>query len=105
MTSTGSLSSRRKWVNATVLADGKVLATGGSSVGNELTSANNSAEIWDPQTGAWTVGASGDRARLYHSTAVLMPDASVLVAGGGALGPQNNTNLEVYYPPTSVRHV
>ncbi len=28
-----------------------------------------------------------------------MPDASVLVAGGGAPGPQNNTNFEVYYPP------
>ncbi len=39
------------------------------------------------------------RARLYHSTAVLMPDASVLVAGGGAPGPQNNTNIEIYYPP------
>ena len=28
-----------------------------------------------------------------------MPDASVLVAGGGAPGPQNNTNMEIYYPP------
>ena len=31
--------------------------------------------------------------------AVLMPDATVLVAGGGAPGPQNNLNFEVYYPP------
>jgi YVTN family beta-propeller protein len=99
VTPTGSLSSRRRLVNATILANGKVLATGGSSVWNVLTNVNNSAEIWDPKTGAWTVGASGDRARLYHSTAMLMPDASVLVAGGGAPGPQNNTNFEVYYPP------
>ena len=99
VTSTGSMSTQRRLVNATVLADGKVLATGGSSVWNELINVNNSAEIWNPQTGTWTVGASGNRARLYHSAAVLMPDASVLVAGGGAPGPQNNTNFEVFYPP------
>jgi YVTN family beta-propeller protein len=99
VTTTGSMSSQRRLVNATILADGKVLATGGSSVWNELTNVNNSAEIWDPATGSWTVGASGNRARLYHSASVLMPDASVLVAGGGAPGPQNNTNFEVYYPP------
>jgi YVTN family beta-propeller protein len=99
VTPTGSMSSQRRLVNATILADGKVLATGGSAVWNELTNVNNSAEIWDPDTGVWTAGASGNRARLYHSTAVLMPDASVIVAGGGAPGPQNNTNFEVYYPP------
>ena len=68
-------------------ADGKVLATGGSPVWNELTGVNNSAEIWNPQTGQWTRGAVGARARLYHSIALLLPDASVLVAGGGAPGP------------------
>jgi YVTN family beta-propeller protein len=99
VTPTGSMSSQRRLVNATILADGKVLATGGSEAWNALTNVNNSAEIWDPQTGVWTVGASGDRARLYHSVAILMPDASVMVAGGGAPGPQNNTNFEFYYPP------
>ncbi len=96
---TGSMSSQRRLGNATILADGKVLATGGSPVNNDMTNASYTAEIWDPNTGVWTVGASGVRARLYHSTGVLMPDASVLVAGGGAPGPQNNTNFEVYYPP------
>jgi YVTN family beta-propeller protein len=99
VTTTGSMSSQRRWVNAAILPDGKVLATGGSAVANALTNVNNSAEIWDPNTGVWTVGASGVQARLYHSTSVLMPDASVLVAGGGAPGPQTNTNFEVYYPP------
>jgi YVTN family beta-propeller protein len=99
VTTTGSMSSQRRLVNATILADGKVLATGGSPVWNDMTNANYTAEIWDPNTGTWTVGASGQRARLYHSASVLMPDATVLVAGGGAPGPQNNTNFEVYYPP------
>ena len=99
VTATQPLSSQRRWVTATILADGTVLATGGSETKNELVNVNNSAEIWDPNTGQWTRGASGDRARLYHSTALMMPDASVLVAGGGAAGPQTNTNAEIYYPP------
>ncbi len=99
VSTTQSLSSRRRLVNATILADGKVLATGGSDVWNEMTGAAYSADIWNPATGTWSRGASAQRARLYHSNAVLMPDASVLVLGGGAPGPQNNTNVEVYYPP------
>ncbi|HTE42579.1 MAG TPA: galactose oxidase-like domain-containing protein, partial [Steroidobacteraceae bacterium] len=95
---TGSMSSQRRLGNATILADGKVLATGGSPVWNDMTNASYTAEIWDPNTGVWTVGASANRARMYHSGGVLMPDGSVLVAGGGAPGPQNNTNFEVFYP-------
>ncbi|HWN06591.1 MAG TPA: PA14 domain-containing protein [Steroidobacteraceae bacterium] len=95
---TQQVSTQRRLVTATILADGRVLATGGSLAWNEMTGVNNSAEIWNPTTGQWQVGPSGARARLYHSTSVLLPDASVLVAGGGAPGPQVNTNIEVYYP-------
>ena len=99
--STGSLSSRRAWSTATVLPNGKVLVTGGSGQPNQLVDVNNSAEIWDPDTDAWTVGASGSRPRLYHSFALLLPDASVLVGGGGANldPPLNNLHSEIYYPP------
>jgi hypothetical protein len=86
-------------VNGTVLADGRVLATGGSAVVNTLTGVNNTAEIWNPATGIWVVGASGATPRLYHSTAIMLPDASVLVGGGGAPGPLTNLNAEIYYPP------
>ena len=96
---TGSMSSVRQWVTGTVLADGRVLATGGSAVDNALTGVNNSAELWDPGAETWTVGASGSRPRLYHSVALLLPDASVLVGGGGAPGPLKNLNAEIYYPP------
>lgn len=99
VTPTASLSSKRMWLNATVLADGSVLATGGSDRHNELVGVNNTAEIWNPQSGRWTVGPSAAHPRLYHSIAMLLPDASVLVAGGGAPGPITNENAELYWPP------
>ena len=92
------MSSKRQWVSATVLADGRVLATGGSSQDNTLNDVNTSAEIWDPSTGNWTVGPSGSRARLYHSGALLLPNGSVLITGGGAPGPLQNLHSEIYYP-------
>ncbi|HUQ52655.1 MAG TPA: galactose oxidase-like domain-containing protein, partial [Gammaproteobacteria bacterium] len=98
-TPTQSMSTMRKWVSATVLPDGKVLATGGSEVENQLTGVNTRAEIWNPATGTWRLGPPAVKARLYHSGALLLPDATVLISGGGAPGPQVNTNAEIYYPP------
>lgn len=99
VTPTQPMSSQRFWVTGTILPDGTVLATGGSRVDNELIGVNNSAEIWNPATGTWKAGASGAVARLYHSNALLLQDGTVLVAGGGAPGPLNNLNAEIYSPP------
>ncbi|HKU12797.1 MAG TPA: PA14 domain-containing protein [Steroidobacteraceae bacterium] len=99
VTPTQSMSSQRRLVNAAILPNGKVLATGGSAVNNQLTGVNNSAEIWDPTSGTWTRGPDGQRPRLYHSMSMLLPDARVLVGGGGAPGPMANLNMEVYLPP------
>jgi hypothetical protein len=95
---TAGLSQQRLWSNATVLADGKVLVTGGSAVRNQLIGVAYAAGIWDPVTGQWTLGATAQKPRLYHSTALLLPDGSVLTAGGGAPGPVKNLNAEIYYP-------
>jgi YVTN family beta-propeller protein len=98
VTTTQLMSSQRQWVSATVMADGRVVATGGTAVDNQLTGINNSAEVWNPATGTWTVGPSGSRARMYHSGALLLPDATVMVHGGGAPGPLNNQHAEIYQP-------
>ena len=106
ITRTADLSGNRSWVNGTVLPDGRVLATGGSvknSTANffdgiETYNSNLSAEIWDPKTGQWTVGDEAQVPRLYHSTALLLPDGRVLSAGGGAPGPIVNTDAEIYSP-------
>jgi hypothetical protein len=89
----------RYWASGTVLADGKVLVTGGSTVDNMLTGVAYQAQIWDPATGHWTAGASATKPRLYHSNSMLLPDATVLTGGGGAPGPVINLNSEIYYPP------
>ena len=99
VTTTAAMASQRRLATATLMANGRVLATGGSPVWNDIANASYSAEIWNPQTGTWALGATHVKARLYHSVGLLLPDATVLVAGGGAPGPQNNTNGEIYYPP------
>jgi hypothetical protein len=99
------LSSPRKWVNGTLLPDGRVLATGGADITGPGVSAdigdyapNNAAEVWDPATNTWTVQSSGQVARMYHSTGLLLPDGRVLVSGGGAPGPLTNANAELFSP-------
>jgi hypothetical protein len=99
ISATAKLDQVRYWSNMTVLADGTVLVNGGSAANNQLTGVDNTAEIWNPATGTWTAGASAAVPRLYHSTALLLPDATVVTAGGGDPGPVRNMNAEIYYPP------
>jgi hypothetical protein len=91
------------WANATVIPDGRVVVTGGSQENNQLVGVSRRPLIWDPRTGSWTqgrqTGAGPAYARLYHSTAILLLDGTILVGGGGAYGPTTNTNAQLYYPP------
>ena len=100
---TAPMAYARKHANATVLPDGKVLVTGGSGSAafNDGAGAVLAAETWDPATGAWTTMASMRVKRVYHSTAILLPDGRVLSAGGtaGTHGVVNNRNAEIYSPP------
>lgn len=101
ITATDPMPRPSHWHTAIVGADGRVVVVGGGVGNNTEEGADPTARIWDPNTGEWTVGAASQQgiARLYHSTALLLPDASILVAGGGAPGPQDNLNAEIYYPP------
>lgn len=99
VTPTSSMQFRREWHNATVLPDGRVLATGGSGTINEEVDVAHQPEIWDPATGNWRTLRSSATPRLYHSTSILLPDASILTAGGGEPGPQDHLSAEIFYPP------
>ncbi|QNP41494.1 galactose oxidase-like domain-containing protein [Lysobacter solisilvae (ex Woo and Kim 2020)] len=91
---------RRHWATSTMLPDGRVLLSGGSVADNDpVNGVAYAAELYDPATNTWSEAATAQRMRLYHSSALLLPDATVLTLGGGATGPQLNLNAEVYYPP------
>jgi hypothetical protein len=103
-TQTGSMQFPRSFVNLTALPDGTVLATGGETTpdGNNPANAVLSAEDWSPSSGAWKTWAAEATPRLYHSTAILLPDARVFVSGTGDdpldLVPDNKTS-EIFSPP------
>src|SRR5690606_29091884 len=104
VTETDPMQYARQWANSTVLPDGKVVVTGGTSFANNGgSSAVYAAELWDPEQGAWATGAAASVIRVYHSAAILMPNGTVLSTGGGAPGPVNNLNAELYYPPSLFR--
>jgi hypothetical protein len=94
---TGNMAFARRQHNATVLPDGKVLVTAGSSGSgfDDSTLPVFTPEIWDPATGAFTRLAASTIYRGYHATALLLPDGRVLSAGGNVGGP----NAEIYSPP------
>ncbi|MCP9491947.1 MAG: SBBP repeat-containing protein, partial [Solirubrobacteraceae bacterium MAG38_C4-C5] len=70
---------------------GKVLVSGGLASNNEVLS---SAELYDPETEQWTTtGSHQHTARL--TTTVLLPDGSVLLAGGTG---NNRAATEIYDP-------
>lgn len=98
VTQTESMTWARVQGDATVLADGRVMASGGSKTFNELNEEAYNPEIWDPATGTWSIMAPSEKYRLYHSTAVLLTDASVWVGGGGRPGPTDNLNAHLFYP-------
>jgi hypothetical protein len=93
-----SLDQDRIWGNGTILADGRVLVNGGSTVANELVGVAYTDTIWDPTTEAWIPGATASVPRLYHNTSLLLKNGAVLTAGGGAPGPLVNLNAQIYYP-------
>jgi hypothetical protein len=98
VTNAPNLNFERKWGNATVLADGRILVTGGSEVDNQLVNVVYQSEIFNPPSNTWMLGAFAAKPRLYHSATLLLPDGSVLTGGGGAPGPVKNLNAEIYYP-------
>lgn len=101
----GPMAHRRTQHNATLLPDGKILVTGGTSMGstNWLGTVYD-AEMWNPDTESWSTMARMQSARLYHSTAVLLPDGRVITGGGGEPGSPNDpivnhTDVEIFSPP------
>jgi hypothetical protein len=98
---TQAMSYGRFWHNMVILPDGKVFTVGGSDVLNQgSVTGILQPEMWDPNTETWQKMSSMQNLRMYHSIALLLPDARVLVAGGGRLAPAvDYPTAEIYSPP------
>lgn len=78
----GNLKTSRNVHTSTLLPNGKVLVTGGFSgdTSGDFLSTTSSAELYDLAANAWT--SAGNLATARASTATLLPNGKVLVAGG-----------------------
>ena len=84
---------------ATLLPDGRVLVVGGIGrfVSPMETRMLDSAELFDPATGRWTSAERSSDPRSGH-TATLLPDGTVLVAGGSLGFGRTVASAELYDP-------
>jgi galactose oxidase len=99
---TGSMAYARRHLNATVLPTGDVVVTAGvSGTGfNDLATGVHAAELWSPASGQWTTLASSVVTRGYHASALLLPDARVLLTGSGDGGTDpRELSAELFSPP------
>ena len=94
LTPTGSLSVDRTNHTATLLLDGNVLITGGSSSGTAV----NSTELYDAATGTFTAVAGTLSTARSGQTATLLDNALVLVVGGSNTSNPALASAELYTP-------
>jgi len=93
-----SMSQPRIEMSAVILPTGKVLALGGSLNDEQNSSASLNVDLYDPVANTFSSAGANRFPRLYHSVTLLLPDATVWVAGGN---PQRGTyqhEIEIYRP-------
>ena len=103
VTATESMTYARSMQDSVVLPNGEVLVIGGNSSGVQFSDEGTQIfpEIWNPETGQWTVLAPHNKPRNYHTTALLLKDGRVAAMGGGLCGncATNQQNGEIFEPP------
>ncbi len=84
-------------LNALQLPDGTVLIVGGASGAGKYQNPIKQAELYNPATSQFTIMAAQQGSRGYHSTALLLPDATVISSGSDSNDPLQNY-AEIYTP-------
>ncbi len=64
-----------------IMPDGKILVIGGTTYQNSSANKIMEAELFDPVTETWTTLPAMTVPRMYHSSAVLLPDGRVWAGG------------------------
>ncbi|CAF1657093.1 unnamed protein product [Adineta ricciae] len=78
----------RRFHKSSVLTNGKVLVTGGENSVGSL----NSAELYNPSTGTWTLIDNMNNSR-YHHTSSLLTNGKILIAGGQQISALKSAEL------------
>jgi hypothetical protein len=94
-----SMSQGRIEMNAVMLPNGKVLALGGSINDEDQSTAGYNADLFASDGQSMSPAGQGVYPRLYHSVALLLPDARVWVAGGNPSRGTYEPHMEIYSPP------
>src|SRR5437773_1930116 len=94
-----AMSQPRIEMNATILPNGKVLALGGSTNDEDAATASLKADLYDPATNTLSSAGANVYPRLYHSGSLLLPDATVMLAGGNPVRGSYEQHIEIYSPP------
>ncbi|MGH9931318.1 MAG: LodA/GoxA family CTQ-dependent oxidase [Pyrinomonadaceae bacterium] len=98
-TTVAPLNFARMHLNSVLLPDRTVFVSGGSGQAEATMTAVRQAEIYDPATGIWKVGATAVVPRMYHSVALLLPDGRVITAGSNPGANNDELRLELFHPP------
>jgi len=93
-----AMSAPRIEMNATILPNGKVLTVGGSLNDEDVNTASLNADLYDPVANTMSSAGANAVPRLYHSVALLLPDATVWVAGGNPTRGTYEPSVEIYSP-------
>ena len=93
-----NMSQARIEMNAVILPNGKVLAMGGSVNDESSSTKSLNADLYDPDSNTFSSAGANAYARLYHSVALLLPDATVWLAGGNPSRGTYESHIEIYQP-------
>ena len=93
-----TMSEARTEMNAVILPSGEVLAIGGSVYDEDTGSASLNADLYDPATNTFSSAGANAYPRLYHSVALLLPDATVWFAGGNPSRGTYVQQMEIFKP-------
>jgi PKD repeat protein len=96
---TAPMAFARRRQNLVILADGNVMAVGGTAASDDPARAVLAGEIWDRDTETWTTVASMSTPRMYHSSAMLLPDGRVVAAGGDHPNATSKLTAQFFSPP------
>jgi hypothetical protein len=94
-----NMSTGRIQMNAVILPNGKILAEGGSVNNESPDTPGKTADLYDPVGNTMVSAGTAAYSRLYHSTALLLPDATVLSMGSNPGGRGSyEPAIEIYTP-------